>query len=237
MDYLSKPSKDSLKSYQYTFQSCEECRLHKNRKTPISGRGSADASVVILLDKVSARAAYSGNVLDGGEGKTLQQVLRFVAKDYPFIRSKYLWVTPVVICPTQKAGEKKEITPTPSPKEQSSCFPRLSGEIHHIQPEIIIACGSAAFKTVSPSGIGSYEENRGRVIEAYITGDIGKYPIPAMVTYPMSQLYRNPTQNVGGIWNKTIGHFTTAISISETLLRKRESTLWDLAQNEKLNKL
>lgn len=224
MDYLSKPSNYDLKSYQQTFRNCEECRLHENRKTPVLGRGSINASVVVLLDKVSTRTAHSGNIMDGGEGKTLQQVLRFVAEYYPVIRSKYLWVTPVVICPTQKPGENKEIIPTPTPKEQAACFSRLSGELHYIQPEVLIACGSASFKAVTPSGIGSYDENVGRVIEAFISGDIDKYPIPAMITHSMSQLYRNPTQNVGGIWNKTIGHFKTTMSISETLLKNRRTS-------------
>tara|TARA_Y100000310_G_scaffold334995_1_gene415987 strand:+ start:17864 stop:18547 length:684 start_codon:yes stop_codon:yes gene_type:complete len=221
MDYNSKPSKDELKAYQHTFTTCTDCRLHKNRKIPVLGKGSADASVIILLDRVSVRAACSGNIMDGGEGKTLQQVLRFVSEDYPEIKSKFLWVTPVVICPTQRIGKTNEMIPVPTPKEQAACFSRLSGELHHIQPEIIIACGSAAFKAVTPTGSGSYEEGLGRVVEAYISGNIGTYPIPMMVTYSMNQLYRNPTQNVGGIWHKCIGHFKQAVNISKTLSTNR----------------
>lgn len=223
MDYLSKPSKDDLKSYLHTFNNCTACRLHKNKKGLILGRGSIHASVVVLLDRSSVRAAYSGNIMDGGEGQTLQQVLRFVAEDYPVIRENFLWVTPVTICPTQRPG-KQEMLPTPTAKEQAACFERLSGELHRIQPEIIIACGSAAYKAVTPTGSGSYDERVGRVVEAYINGDIGKYPIPVMVTYSMNQLFRNPTQNVGGVWNKTVGHFKQAVSIAETLLKTRRTS-------------
>lgn len=223
MDYLSKPSKDDLKSYLHTFNNCAECRLHKNRKCLVLGKGSIHASVVILLDRVSVRAAYNGNIMDGGEGQTLQQVLRFVAEDYPIIRSSFLWVTPTVLCPTQRLG-RQEMLPTPSAKEQTACFSRLSEEIHYIQPEIIIACGTAAYKTTTATGSGSYDESLGRVVEAHITGDVGTYPVPMMVTYSMNQLLRNPTQNVGGVWNKTVGHFKQAIATAKLLADKRRTS-------------
>jgi uracil-DNA glycosylase family 4 len=222
MDYHSKPSKDDLKSFLRTFRDCEDCSLHKNRKTLILGRGSVKASIIILLDKVSPRAASSGNILDGGEGKTLQQVLRFVAEDYPVIRSNLLWITPVVICPTKKIGKTQlEFLPSPSSKQATACSGRLFGEIHTIQPSIIIACGTAAYKAVTPASATPHGTNLGRVVEAYIEGDMGVYPVPMMVTNSMNKLYRDPSQNVRGIWNKTIGHFKQAVDISETLMKKR----------------
>jgi len=220
MDYHSKPSKDDLKSYLHKFNNCEECRLHKNRKHLITGKGSIDASVVILLDRVSFAAACSGDIMSGGEGKVLQQVLRFVAEDYPIIRTKYLWVTSVVACPTQRLGGRAvEMLPAPTAKEQVACSPRLSGEIHKIQPEIILCCGSAAHKALRIDG--SYDESLGRVVEATIHGDTREYRVPAMVTYSMNQLYRNPAQNVGGMWNKTVGHAKQAVKISKILAEKR----------------
>jgi len=220
MDYHLKPSKDDLKSFLYTFRDCAECGLHKNRKTPVSGRGSVDASVVILLDRVSAGAGYSGDIMSGGEGKTLQRVLKFVAEYYPVIRDNFLWVTPVTICPTRRGG-KQEMLPAPSAKEQAACSPRLYGEIHRIQPEIIVACGASAYKALTPARSAAHADTIGRVIDGYVQGSVGAYPIPTMVTYSMNQLYRDPTQTKRGIWNKTIGHFKQAVSIATILAEKR----------------
>ena len=184
------------------------------------GKGSPEASVMIVLDRVSVDAACSGNIMDGGEGKTLQQVLRFVAEDYPIVRNKWLWITSVVACPTQRIGGKKvEMLPAPSIKEQAACYQRLCGEVNHIQPEIIIACGSAAAKTLKISG--PHEGSLGRVVEGKILGPNREYVVPVMVTYSMNQLYRNPTQNVRGMWNKTVGHIKQAVSISKILSEKR----------------
>jgi len=224
MDYRSKLSKDEIKSFLHTYNTCEECKLHKFRKTLITGKGCATAQAVILLDRVSVQAAQTGDIMAGGEGKVLQHVLRFVSEYYPVIKSKFFWVTPVVICPTQSLGRSKaEMLPAPATKEQSACSSRLFGEIHRIQPEIIIACGSAAFKALKPEQ-GSYEGSLGRVIEGHIDGDSGSYPIPTMITYSMNQLFRDPTQNVGGMWNKTISHFKLAVEIAQTLTDLRSDT-------------
>ncbi len=220
MDYRLKQSRDDLKSFLHTFQDCKECALHKNRKTLITGKGSVNASVVILLDRVSAQAASGGNIMDGGEGKTLQQVLKFVAKDYPVIRDSFLWVTPVTVCPTKRVG-KLEMLPPPSAREHAACSARLFGEMHTIQPEIVIACGASAYKALNPTRGTPHADNIGRVVEGHIVGDIGTYPVPMMVTFPMNQLFRNPTQTVDGIWNKTISHFKQAINIAQILAEKR----------------
>ena len=226
---MEAPSKTSeeLNSLFYTYRSCEACGLHQNKKRLLSGAGSPGAKVVFLLDRVSYQASLSGNILDGQEGQVLMNLLEHLG-----LPPDQFWYSYVVLCPPKGTGGWKgsEMLSLPKASELTACRSRVHKEVHTIQPEMIIACGGTALKSLHAKKAPPFTSNVGRVLESPISGDLVSYPIPTMVTYSMLHLIRNQKSTL--IWNKCLDHISEAIAISETLstMRMVPDTVADTAQ-------
>jgi len=204
---------EKIDAVLFEYRGCSACPLHKNRKVMISGRGKIHTKIVAVVDRVSPRAAVTGNPLDGGEGKFLSSLFKRSGID-----PSYVWVTPVVSCPSASLSPRTrgriEMLPAPKTGEISACQERLHAEINIIEPHVILAFGSAAMKGVTTRPT-SLSDARGRVTEAFIQGNLVEYPVPMMVLPSINQLFRNPSQNVGGMWNKTIGNIRDALDVAK----------------------
>ena len=219
MDSNTKPLGTRIDELLFKQRTCTSCSLHINRKTLLVGNGSVVTDVVAVVDRVSPRAAVTGNLYSGGEGKFLSTL---------FLRAGMsptaLWVTPVVSCPTGSLVPTKgriDMLPAPKKIETSACSPRLHQEIHLIEPSIIFAFGTTSVTALSPKA--KFTEVRGRVSEATIQGDLVHYPVPMMALPSINQLYRNPTQAVGGVWHKTLENIQEGLDIALTLSELRRN--------------
>jgi uracil-DNA glycosylase family 4 len=212
MDSDTRVLEEKIDELLFDHRDCTLCPLHKHRKVLIRGQGKLHTKIVAVVDRVSPRAAVTGNPLDGGEGKFLASVLKKAGID-----PSYVWVTPVVSCPSSSLAPRPrgriDMLSAPKPGELAACRSRLHAEINIIEPHIILAFGSAAMKgvTLRPTSV---VEARGRVTEAYIQGNLVEYAVPMMVLPSVNQLYRDPSQNVGGMWNKTIGNIKDALDVA-----------------------
>ena len=81
----------------------------------------------------------------------------------------------------------------PAPDEVSACSPYLMQQLEIIRPEVIVALGAPAARTLlrSNDGIGRL---RGRFHDFYIDGPLGGDPTPLMPTYHPAYLLRSPQQ-------------------------------------------
>jgi len=173
--------------------------------------------VVFLLDRVSHRASLSGNVLEGQEGGVLLNLINHLGHD-----KHSFWYSYVVLCPP-KASESWSgpgMLALPKISELHACRARVHGEVHLVQPEVIVACGANALKSLHEKTAPTFSSNVGRVLESFIGGDLVSYPVPTMVTHSMTHLIRN--QKSALIWNKSIDHIGEAIAIAKTLAATRE---------------
>ena len=80
---------------------------------------------------------------------------------------------------------------------------------------MIFAFGSASVSSLVPNA--KFQELQGRVTEAFITGDLVEYPVPMMALPSMNQLYRNPAQKPGSIWNKTLESIKAGLAVAHKL--------------------
>ena len=215
MDSNTKTLEERIDDTLFEYRSCTKCGLCRNRKTLLYGKGRVHTHVVAVIDRVGPRAAASGNILMGGEGRFLTTLFKRAGMDPAAV-----WITPVVSCPTGSAAPQKnrpvEMLPAPKKSEIEACSPRLHKEIHLIEPCMVFAFGSASASSLVPNA--KFQELQGRVSEALITGDLVEYPVPMMALPSMNQLYRNPSQKPGGMWNKTLDSIKTGLAVAHKLM-------------------
>ena len=220
MDSNTATLEERIDELLFEYRSCTACGLHRNRKALLYGKGNPNTYVVAVIDRVGPRAAATGNILTGGEGRFLTTLFKRAGMD-----PSAVWMTPVVSCPTgtlRPQNRRVEMLPGPKKPEIEACSSRLHQEIHLIEPCLILAFGSASVNAVVPNA--KVKELQGRVTEAFIQGDLVQYPVPMMALPSINQLYRNPGQNVGGIWNKTLEHLKTGLNVAQRLnsLRRKD---------------
>lgn len=214
MDSDIKTLNEQIDETLFSYRTCTKCALCKNRKTLLYGRGKVETHIVAVIDRVGPRAASSGNIFTGGEGRFLTTLFKRAGMD-----PKSIWITPVVSCPTGVVAPQQkrrvEMLPAPKKSEVEACSPRLHRELHLIEPCMIFAFGAASVSALVPNA--KFKELQGRVTEAVVRGDLVEYPVPMMALPSMNQLYRNPAQNVGSIWNKTLDNLKAGLSVAHTL--------------------
>ena len=214
MDSSIKTLEERIDELLFSYRTCSKCSLCKNRNTLLYGKGRTSTHVVAVLDRVGPRAASTGNILTGGEGRFLTTLFKRAGMD-----PSAIWITPVVSCPTgttlPQQNRRVEMLPAPKKSEVEACSPRLHEEIHNIEPCMIFAFGSASVSSLVPNA--KFQELQGRVTEAFITGDLVEYPVPMMALPSMNQLYRNPAQKPGSIWNKTLESIKAGLAVAHKL--------------------
>lgn len=214
MDSNTKTLEERIDELLFSYRTCTKCSLCKNRKTMLRGKGKVRTHIVAIIDRVGPRAAATGNISTGGEGRFLTTLFKRAGMD-----PNSIWITPVVSCPTgtlrPQQNRRVEMLPAPKKSELEACSSRLHMEIHNIEPCMLFAFGAASVSALVPNG--KMQELQGRVTEAFIKGDLVEYPVPMMALPSMNQLYRNPAQKPGGIWNKTFESIKAGLAVAHKL--------------------
>jgi len=195
---------DELGQLFHEYKRCTDCSLHTNRKVPVYGKGSISADVVFIVDKLSEESIRASDPLVGARHTLLETVVKSMGKSITD-----MWITPTVLCPAKDAKD-------PKISELKACRERLSRELHLVQPSAIVALGTLAIKSLIPKDPPTITHNAGRVVEAFIQGDLTEYPVPVVLTYSPSFLLRNPDNSPGGLWNKFFNHVSKAFEIAES---------------------
>ncbi|WP_420634786.1 uracil-DNA glycosylase [Candidatus Palauibacter sp.] len=150
---------------------CSRCALHESRRNAVFGEGAADARVVCVGEAPGAREDETGRPFVGRAGNLLDRLLVSIG----------LPRTSVYICNVLKSRPPRNRDPLP--EEVAACSPYLLRQLALIRPEVIIAFGAFAARTLleTKSALGRL---RGRVHR------YSGYPV--VVTYHPAALLRNP---------------------------------------------
>jgi len=204
---MVSPTKSSakLEELYLEYKRCTECSLHQFRRTIVTGKGSAKERVTFIVDRFSESDCKKYSLLTGHRGDLLRSVLRSSGVDLNDV-----WATPSVLCPP-KDGKDAKIS------EVKSCRPRIERELLILQPNLVVAMGTNAVRSMFPKDTPAINANAGRILEASVNGDLVEYKMPVMITYSLAYLLRNPDTSPGGLWNKFCDHVTKAIVISRDL--------------------
>jgi len=165
---------------------CRSCELGSSRTNAVAGEGHPNARIMFVGEAPGADEDAQGKPFVGRAGKLLDKIIIACG-----LKRGEVFIGNILKC--RPPGNRD-----PRPEEIISCLPYLQRQIEVIQPEVIVALGAHAAKTLleTNKAIGQL---RGRFHE--YCGGIGQAPIKLMPTYHPAYLLRNYSdENRRRVW-------------------------------------
>jgi len=155
---------------------CCKCGLGSTRTNGVPGEGSPDARIMFIGEAPGGDEDAQGRPFVGRAGQLLDKIITACG-----LKRNDVFIGNILKC--RPPGNRD-----PRPDEIISCLPYLQRQIEIIQPEIIVALGAHAARTLlnSTKSIGQL---RGQFQEYY--SGIGRPPVKLMATYHPAYLLRN----------------------------------------------
>jgi len=165
------PADQTLQDYSISIMDCTKCSLSKTRTKFVFGAGSPTAEVVFIGEAPGQKEDELGIPFVGRAGKLLDKILAAIE----------LSRDDVFICNVLKCRPPNNRDPLAA--EIELCEPYLKKQLELIQPNVIIALGRIAAKTLL-----RIDEPLGKMREkTYLY-----HGIDTLVTYHPAALLRNP---------------------------------------------
>ncbi|OHB73698.1 MAG: hypothetical protein A2Z25_19100 [Planctomycetes bacterium RBG_16_55_9] len=165
---------------------CCKCGLGSSRTNAVPGEGNPDARIMFVGEAPGADEDAQGRPFVGRAGQLLDKIIGACG-----LKREDVFIGNVLKC---RPPDNRD----PRPDEIISCLPYLQKQIEIIEPEIIVALGAHAARTLlnTNKAIG---ELRGQFHEYY--AGIGRPPIKLMATYHTAFLLRSYTpENRRRVW-------------------------------------
>ena len=155
---------------------CRKCELGSSRTNAVPGEGNPDARIMFVGEAPGGDEDAQGRPFVGRAGQLLDKIIAACG-----LKRSDVFIGNILKC--RPPGNRD-----PRADEIISCLPYLQRQIEIIEPEILVALGAHAAKTLlkSTKAIG---ELRGQFHE-YSAG-IGRPPVKLMATYHPAYLLRN----------------------------------------------
>lgn len=159
-------------------RACRQCDLGSQRTNAVPGEGHPKARIMFVGEAPGADEDAQGRPFIGRAGQLLEKIIIACG-----LKREDVFIGNILKC--RPPGNRD-----PRPEEIVSCLPYLQRQIESIEPEIIVALGAHAARTLlntnKPIG-----QLRGHFQE-YVAG-IGRPPVKLMATYHPAYLLRNYT--------------------------------------------
>ena len=165
---------------------CRKCPLGELRKNAVPGEGNPRAQILFAGEGPGADEDEQGRPFVGRAGQLLDKIIAAMG-----LKRSDVYICNVLKC---RPPENRD----PKPEEIINCLPYLQRQIELINPQIIIALGAHAARTLlnDHRAIGQL---RGQ-FHQYLHG-IGQPAIKLMATYHPAYLLRNYSQeNRQRVW-------------------------------------
>ena len=158
---------------------CRKCDLGSSRTNSVPGEGSPRASIMFVGEAPGADEDAQGRPFVGRAGQLLDKIIKACG-----LKRNEVWIGNILKC---RPPENRD----PRPEEIISCLPYIQRQIELLKPEIIVALGAHAARTLlnTNKAIG---EIRGQFLEYY--AGIGKPPMKLLATFHPAYLLRNYSQ-------------------------------------------
>jgi DNA polymerase len=162
---------ENLERLKAVADSCKRCGLHATRTRPVFADGSPRARVMCVGEAPGQKEDETGLPFVGRAGQLLDRLLASVG----------LGRSEVFICNVLKC--RPPGNRNPAPEEIESCSPFLRRQLSLVNPELVIAFGTFAARTLLNAN-----ESLGRMRRR-----VHRYEgRPLVVTYHPAALLRNP---------------------------------------------
>ncbi|MBN2018606.1 MAG: uracil-DNA glycosylase [Sedimentisphaerales bacterium] len=165
---------------------CRKCDLGELRTNAVPGEGSPSARIMFVGEAPGADEDAQGRPFVGRAGQLLDKIIAACG-----LKRQDVWIGNILKC---RPPDNRD----PRPEEIVACLPFLQRQIELINPEVIVALGAHAAKTLldTPKSIGQL---RG-LFHDYVPG-IGHRPIKLMPTFHPAYLLRNYSdENRRKVW-------------------------------------
>ncbi len=165
---------------------CRKCDLGSLRTNTVPGEGSPNARIMFIGEAPGADEDAQGRPFVGRAGQLLDRIIEACG-----LKRSDVYICNILKC---RPPDNRD----PRAEEIIACLPYLQMQIEIINPEIIVALGAHAARTLlnTPESIGQL---RGRFHEYY--PGIGRPPIKLMATYHTAYLLRNYSEeNRRRVW-------------------------------------
>jgi len=158
---------------------CQKCGLAASRSNTVFGQGSANARLVFVGEAPGYHEDQQGLAFVGKAGELLTSMIKAMT-----LTREEVYICNILKCrPPQNRD--------PAPDEVAACNPYLRKQLAIIKPEVIVALGAPAARTLldSKESIGRL---RGQFHDFYVEGPLSGPPVPLMPTYHPAYLLRSP---------------------------------------------
>ena len=166
---------------------CRKCDLGSIRTNSVPGEGNPNARIMFVGEGPGADEDAQGRPFVGRAGQLLDKIITACG-----LKRSDVYIGNILKC---RPPENRD----PRADEIISCLPYLQRQIEIINPEIIVALGAHAARTLlnTTKSIGKL---RGQFLEYY--AGINRPPIKLMATYHPAYLLRNYSQdNRRRVWD------------------------------------
>lgn len=163
---------------------CTNCELYKLGTQTVFGEGSASARMMLVGEQPGDKEDLEGAPFVGPAGRLLDEALAEAGIDRPAA-----YVTNAVKHFKWTPRGKQRIHKTPNAAEQRACRPWLEAELEVVQPEVLVALGATAAKSLFGAAF-KVSVDRGRFVESSLA------PRALATVHPSSILrMRNPERD------------------------------------------
>jgi uracil-DNA glycosylase family 4 len=166
----------ALETIAQTVRSCTKCEISGSRLNAVPGQGNPKARLMFVGEAPGADEDKQGLAFIGRAGKLLTGII-----DAMGLSREEVFIGNILKC--RPPGNRD-----PKPDEIQNCWPYLKHQLEILQPEIIVALGAHAARTLldTKEAIGKL---RGRFHEYKFSDDVP--PSKLMPTYHPAYLLRN----------------------------------------------
>jgi uracil-DNA glycosylase family protein len=174
-DFL--PSRSSLTALRRAAADCRGCDLWKDATQTVFGEGRKMARMMLVGEQPGDREDREGEPFVGPAGALLDRALESagIARDEVYLTNAvkhFKW----------RARGKRRLHQTPRAGEVEACKPWLWAEIEAVKPELVLALGATAARSLLGSSV-RVTKDRGKPLESELAA-------VAMVTIHPSAILR-----------------------------------------------
>lgn len=182
----AKEKQTKLNAIAEEVNKCCKCGLGKTRTNAVPGEGSPNARIVFVGEAPGADEDAQGRPFVGRAGQLLDKIINAMG-----LKRGDVYICNILKC---RPPENRD----PRPDEVIHCLPYLQEQLEIIEPEIIIALGAHAARTLLENNK-SIGQLRGKFHDYYPS--LGKPPVKLMATYHPAYLLRSYSpENRRRVW-------------------------------------
>ncbi|WP_371574082.1 UdgX family uracil-DNA binding protein [Streptomyces sp. NBC_01314] len=168
------PSRGGLAAHRRAAADCRGCPLHENATRTVFGKGDESARILLVGEQPGDQEDRQGEPFVGPAGQLLRRALEEAGIDmdtaYVTNAVKHFKFT------RPPGGGKRRIHKAPDRREAAACRPWLLAELRLVRPEIVVALGATAGRTLLGNSF-RVTKDRGALLPMPPDGSHGPYAV------------------------------------------------------------